>query len=245
MPRLPNSESPRPFATTHWSMVAAAGRSSSPESARALAALCQSYWYPLYAYVRRGGHDAHEAQDLTQEFFARLLARRNLRLADRQRGKFRTFLLTALKNFLASQWRKEQAHKRGGGRLPVSLDFASGESRYAFEPSHELTAERMFERRWALTLLDQAITKLKEEFIASGKAELFESLKGSLGGESASASYDEIAARLAMTEGAVKTAAHRLRRRCRELLRAEIAQTVARDEDIDDELRELFTAVKA
>lgn len=245
MSRRSTPESPRPFATTHWNLVAAAGRSSSPESERALAALCETYWYPLYAYVRRGGHDAHESQDLTQEFFARLLARRSLRTADRQRGKFRTFLLAALKNFLAGQWRKDQAHKRGGGKLPVSLDFASGESRYAHEPSHDLTPERVFERRWALTLLDRAISKLKDEFDSSGKTELFESLKGSLGGESAADSYDEIAARLNMTEGAVKTAAHRLRRRCRELLRAEIAQTVARDEDIDDELRELFSAVKA
>lgn len=237
-------DSPCPFASTRWSLVAAAGRSSSPESAQALAALCETYWYPLYAYVRRGGHDAHEAQDLTQEFFARLLERRNLRAADRQRGKFRTFLLASLKNFLANQWRKEQAQKRGGGKTAVSFSIEAGESRYALEPAHELTAERIFERRWALTLLDQAITKLRDEFVASGKAELFEALKGSLGGESACDSYGEIANRLDMTEGAIKTAAHRLRRRCRELLRAEIAQTIAQDEDIDDELRELFSAVR-
>ena len=237
------SESPRPFATTHWSLVAAAGRSSSPESAKALAALCETYWYPLYAYVRRGGHSAHEAQDLTQEFFARLLARRNLRAADRQRGKFRTFLLTSLKNFLANEWRKEQAQKRGGGRASVALDFSAGETRYSLEPAHELTPERIFERRWALTLLDQAITKLRDEYAAKGNAELFEALKGSLGGEAAAAGYAELADRLDMTEGALKTAAHRLRRRCRELLRAEIAQTVAKDADIDDELRELFSAV--
>lgn len=244
MSRRSIPESPGPFASTRWSLVAAAGRSSSAESAQALAVLCETYWYPLYAYVRRGGHGAHEAQDLTQEFFARLLARGNLRTADRQRGKFRTFLLASLKNFLASEWRKEQAQKRGGGCAAVSLDFAVGESRYSLEPAHELTPERIFERRWALTLLDQAITKLRDEFVNAGKVDLFDSLKGTLGGESAAASYGEIANRLDITEGAVKTAAHRLRRRCRELLRAEIAQTVAKDEDIDDELRELFSAVR-
>ena len=239
----PPSHEPRPFATTRWSLVAAAGRGASPESAQALALLCETYWYPLYAYVRRRGHDPHEAQDLTQEFFARLLERRNLRAADRQRGKFRTFLLASLQNFLSNEWRKEQAQKRGGGKLPVSLDFKAGESRYTLEPSHELTAERVFERRWALTLLDQAMTKLRDEFTASGKAELFEALQGSLGGEAVLAPYAELALRLGTTEGALKTAAHRLRRRCRELLRAEIAQTVARAEDIDAELRELFSAV--
>lgn len=240
-----NANLRRPFNTTHWSLVAAAGRSASPDSARALAALCETYWYPLYAYVRRRGHDLHEAQDLTQEFFAGLLARRNLRAADRKRGKFRTFLLAALQNFLANEWRKEQAQKRGGGKLPLSLDFAAGESRYALEPAHELTAERVFERRWALTLLDQALSKLREEFSAVGKSELFEALKGCLGGESATAPYEQLAAQLGMTEGAVKTAASRLRRRCRELLRAEIAQTVAGPEDVDDELRQLFSAVGA
>ena len=235
--------SPGPFASTRWSLVSAAGKSASPDAAQALATLCETYWYPLYAFGRRRGHDAHEAQDLTQAFFAGLLAQRKLPLADRERGKFRTFLLSALQNFLTSEWRKEQAQKRGGGKAAVSLDFSAGETRYAREPAHDLTAERIFERQWALTLLDQALSKLQAEYVASGKAELFDSLKGSLGGEAACESYADLAARLQTTEGGVKTAAHRLRRRCRELLRAEIANTVAQEADVDSELRELFKAV--
>lgn len=244
MPARPPFDSPGAFASTRWSLVAAAGKSSSAESAKALAALCETYWYPLYAYVRRRGHDAHEAQDLTQEFFATLLDKKSLKAADRERGKFRTFLLASLKNFLANAWRKEQAQKRGGGKLPVSLDFSAGENRYSLEPSHELTPERIYERRWALTLLEAALSKLREEFVSGGKEDLFEALKGCLGGEASTEPYADIAARLGTTEGALKTAAHRLRRRCRELLRAEIAQTVASEEDVDEELRQLFAAVE-
>jgi RNA polymerase sigma-70 factor (ECF subfamily) len=233
------------FATTHWSLVAAAGRSSSPEASSALAMLCKTYWYPLYAFVRRKGADPHDAQDLTQEFFAWLLARRNLRAADRQRGKFRTFLLAALQNFLANQWRKGRAQKRGGGHSPLPLDFRSGEERYIREPVHELTAEKVFERRWALTLLDEAVSKLRMEYASAGKEDLFQALKGVLGGESPTAPYSETAPQLGVSEGALKTAAHRLRRRCRELLRAEIAQTVTGPDEIDEELRELFAAVGA
>lgn len=224
-------------------MVLAAGRDDSPDSKQALANLCETYWYPLYAYVRRRGYHSDEAQDLTQEFFAQLLEKHSLRAAERRRGKFRSFLLSSLNHFLANQWRRAGARKRGGRRTPIPLDFRSGESRYSQEPSHEVTAEKIFQRRWALTLLEQALSKLREEFAGRGKLELFEHLKAFLGGDSRTVPYHQIAARLEMTEGAVKVAIHRLRRRCREILREEIAHTVAEPEDVEDELRELFTAV--
>lgn len=233
------------FATTHWSLVLAAGRKSSPDSQQALAALCETYWYPLYAYIRRRGHGAHEAQDLTQEFFAALLEMDSFRAADRQRGRFRSFLLASLNHFLAKQWRKAAAQKRGGGRRVLSIDVESGESRYRLEPSHDLTPEKIYERRWALTLLERALARLREEFDSSGRAVLFEHLKPFVGGDRSTVPYRQIAADAGMAQGAVKVAVHRLRRRCRELLREEIAQTVADPKEIDDELRDLFAAVGA
>ncbi len=243
----PNDERIAPagqFATTHWSMVLAAGRRGSTGSRRALAALCETYWYPLYAYVRRKGHSADEAADLAQEFFVHLLEKETLKVADQRRGRFRSFLLTAMNNFLAKQWRRATAQKRGGGRRLISLDFRDGESRYGMEPSHDLTAEKIYQRRWALTLLEAALDRLREEFERRGKIELFEQLRDFLVIDRSTVPYRQIAERLAMTEGAVKVAVHRLRRRCRELLREEIAQTVAEPEQIDDELRELFSAVQ-
>ena len=171
------------FATTHWSMVLSAGRSRSREADRALATLCENYWFPLYAFVRRAGHSAEDAQDLTQEFFVRLLAKNYLATADRQRGRFRSFLLGAMKHFLANQERHESAQKRGGHRSTISLDFHSGESRYRqIEPVDNLTPERLYERRWALTLLDLVLNRLREEFRAAGKLELFDTLKQFLAG---------------------------------------------------------------
>jgi RNA polymerase sigma factor (sigma-70 family) len=224
-------------------MVLAAAEHDSPASKRALADLCEMYWYPLYAYVRRRGYRADEAQDLTQEFFAQLLEKDSLRVADPERGKFRSFLLGSLNHFLSNQWRDAGAQKRGGRQVPIPLDFQSGESRYSLEPSHEMTPERIYQRRWALTLLEQALGKLREEFAGRGKLRLFEHLKAYLVMERSSLPYREIAAELEMTDGAVKVAVHRLRRRCRELLREEIAQTVAEPEQVDEELRELFAAV--
>ena len=231
------------FATTHWSLVVDAGRSSSPTAAEALATLCGIYWFPLYAYVRRQGHSIDDAQDLTQAFFVHLLDKQTLRVADPERGRFRSFLLASMKHFLAKQWRRDAAQKRGGGCLPISLNFDDGETRYRLEPSHEVTPEKLFERQWALTLLARALTTLRAEFEASGKAARFAGLKMFVAGEKSTVPYRELADRLEMSEGAVKVATHRMRRRYRALLREEIQHTIGAAEDIDDELRRLFDAL--
>lgn len=225
----------RGFATTRWSLVAAA-RDRADE---ALADLCRLYWYPLYAYVRRRGHDAAEAEDLTQAFFARLLEKNGLASVTPTRGRFRSFLLAACQNFLANEHDRAQALKRGGGRV-VSLDDA--DARYRREPDHGETPERLFERRWALELLDRALRRLREEYERKGKARLYDALKGTLAGDAA-APYAALANELGLTEGAVKTAVHRLRGRYAELLREEIGETVAAPAEIDDEVRALFRAL--
>jgi RNA polymerase sigma-70 factor (ECF subfamily) len=232
----------RSFATTHWSLVVAAAHDSRPDAQAALATLCETYWYPLYYYVRRRGYRAEEALDLTQAFFATLLEKEYLRAADRERGRFRSFLLASLTHFLAKEWRRASARKRGGGRTPLPLDLQAGESRYSQEPSHDVTPEKAFERRWALLVLERALSKLRDEYAAGGKADLFRRLAGFLGGEK-SAPYKQVAADVGMTEAAVKVAVHRLRRRCRQVLRAEVAQTVADPADVDAELRDLMAAV--
>lgn len=231
------------FATTRWSLVLAAGRRTSPQSGDALAALCAAYWYPLYAYIRRSGHTADLAQDLTQAFFTRLLEKNYLRAADRNRGKFRSFLLASLKHFLANERDRAAALKRGGGRPLISIDLPAAERRYAHEPTHDLTPEKIFERRWALELLDQVLARLREESIRTAKANVFDRLKVFLAGEKTDASYAQLATELSMTEAAVKVAVHRLRRRYRALLRDEIAHTVATPDQIEDEIRQLFAAV--
>ena len=231
------------FAATRWTLVlSAARRSETPRAAAALAELCGIYWYPLYAYVRRRNHDVHEAEDLTQEFFARLLEKNYLGDVDRRKGKFRAFLLAALKHFLANEWRRSHAQKRGGGEIVLSLDTSTAEDRYRLEPSHNLTPERIFERQWALTVLDRVLAGLQADWTAQGKEAIFNSLKPFLTAQQ-SAGYAPVAAELGMTEGAVKTAVHRLRRRYRELLREEIAQTVAGPEEIDDEIRYLLSCL--
>lgn len=235
---------PQGFATTRWSLVLAAGRGDAPDAEAALAVLCRTYWYPLYAYVRRSGHPADEARDLTQEFFARLLEKHSLRAADSERGRFRSFLLTALKRFLSKQRHQARAQKRGGGRKPLSLDFEQGESRYRLEPVTEVTPEAIYERHWALTLLEHVMARLRAEFQRAGKPDAFDHLKVFLTGEAAAPRYREVAVELGMTEGAVKVAVHRLRRRFRECVLAEIAQTVAAPADVDEELRHLFQAVR-
>jgi DNA-directed RNA polymerase specialized sigma24 family protein len=232
------------FATTHWSAILAAGDASSPRAQAALEALCRAYWYPLYAYVRRKGYAADDAQDLTQEFFARLLARNYLNVADRNKGKFRSYLLGSLEHFLAREWTKARAHKRGGGKAVLSLDETDAENRYLLEPAHELTAEKIFDRRWATTLLDQAMSRLREECAANHKSGLFAKVEPYLSGERGEASYAEVGAALQMSEGAVKVAVHRLRLRYGELVRAEIAQTVATPDAADEELRYLFAVLR-
>ena len=234
------------FATTHWSVVQAAGRGADTSRARdALARLCQAYWHPLYAYVRRVGYSPHDAQDLTQEFFARLLAKNFLASADESRGRFRSFLLASLKHFLANEWDKARAQKRGGGHALISIDVSSAETACGpvCEPADPASAEKMYERRWALTLLDQVLRRLKGEYAASGRAALFEELKLTLTEASRSVKYAEIASRLGSTEGAVKVAVHRLRQRYREVLRAEIAETVSGVDEVEDELKNLFAAL--
>jgi RNA polymerase sigma-70 factor (ECF subfamily) len=229
------------FATTRWSLVVAA-RGNSPAARDALAELCRLSWYPLYAYIRRKGHTHVEAEDLTQEFFTRLLERDDLATVDPSRGRFRSFLLASCNHFLSNQRDRDQALKRGGGRQPLPLDFHDAERRYVAEPGHDQTPERLFERRWALTLLERVLQRLQQDYEDSGKGNLFERLKGQLAGETVG-SYAEAAAELGLTEGAVKVAAHRLRQRYRDLLRDEIAQTLDDPAAVDDEIHALFTAL--
>jgi RNA polymerase sigma-70 factor (ECF subfamily) len=232
------------FASTRWSLVAAAGTGDSPEAREALAALCQMYWYPIYAYARRRLPRANDAQDMTQAFFARLLEKDYLQAADRTRGKFRAFLRTAFDHFLANEQERTNAQKRGGGRSMLPLDFQSGELRYSREPEDHATPEAIYERRWAMTLLEQSLARLRQEFTDAGKQDLFESLKDTLTGEGTAEPYGRIAQKLGLSEPAVKVAVHRLRRRYGELLREEIAHTVDTAEEIEDELRDLFQAVR-
>jgi RNA polymerase sigma-70 factor (ECF subfamily) len=231
------------FATTHWSLVLAARDRTSPEARAALAALCSSYWSPLYAFIRRQGYSADESQDLIQEFFTRLLEKDFLEDVDREKGRFRSFLVKACSHFLANERDRARAQKRGGGRTCISIHVENAESQYLQEPAHALTAEKLFERRWVLTLLDQVLARLKEEWIGADKGVLFDCLKTYLTGEKKTASYLQMAHALRMTEGAVKVAVQRLRDRYRELLREEIARTLDDSGDIDEEIRNLFNAL--
>jgi RNA polymerase sigma factor (sigma-70 family) len=240
--RDPSSGGGAWFTTTHWSLVLAAGVEDS-RGREALARLCQVYWYPLYAFVRRQGHGAQDAQDLTQEFFLRLLEKDYLGDVDRSKGKFRWFLLAALKHFLSKEWARNKAIKRGGGRAFLPLNAVSAEDRYCREPEDDATPEKLFERRWALTLLDQVLTRLSDEYEAMGRRTTFEHLQGCITGDNQLLPYAELAPKLDMTEGAVKVAVHRLRQRYRAVLRDEIAQTVADPAEIDDEIRDLFAAL--
>jgi len=241
--RAPSESPAYEFATTHWSLIASAGKPEGKEAAEALQALCQRYWYPLYAYVRRRVPQVSEAQDLTQDFFARLLEKNVLALAAPERGRFRSFLLASLHNFLANEWDKANAQKRGGGEQPLSLDLSEGESRLHLEPAHNLTPERLYEREWTLTLIRLAMDRLQADCESTGKLRQFELLQGALAGEGATANYAAVAAELEMTEEAVRQTAHRLRKRFRELLRGEVAQTVADPGEVDDEIRSLFATL--
>ena len=234
---------PADFRTTHWSVVLAAGQQDSSAGSQALARLCAIYWYPLYAYVRRRGQAVHEAEDLIQEFFARLLQRDFLQNVSPDKGRFRSFLLASLKNFLANEWRRAQTQKRGGGIAPISLDGQRAESRYQLEPIDTAAPEALFERRWALTLMEQVMTRLRQEHARNEKADLFDELKIFLTGEGKSMTYAELAAKHGVSESAVKMAVLRLRHRYGELLRLEIAQTVATPKEVEEEIRHLIAVV--
>ena len=233
------------FSATHWSVVLEAGQTDLARATAALERLCRNYWHPIYAFIRRRGSDRHDAEDLTQAFFEFLLEKETLKKVDRRKGKFRTFLLAALTNFLANEWDKRQTLKRGGQRQIISLDEAAAEGLYLREPVESLTPERLFERRWASALIEQVLARLKQEYAAGGKAKLFTKLEPALTGEVAAGAFAEWAAALGMTEGAVKVALHRLRRRFGEVLRSEIAHTVSSPEEINDEIRQLFAAISA
>lgn len=231
------------FATTQWSLVLRAAQSDDSAARSALEALCRRYWFPLYAFARRRVVAVHEAQDLTQDFFLRLLEKNSLAAASPERGRFRSFLLTAIKNFLANEWDRANAQKRGGGRERLSLDWEVGESRLSLEPAHADTPEREFERQWALTLLDNVVHRLQDEFAAAGKSRQFELLKETLTGSRATLDYSVVSAELQMSEEAARQAAHRLRKRYRELLREEVAATVESDDEVEDEIGRLFEAL--
>ena len=229
------------FPTTRWTLVVAAGDPQRKEARSALVSLCEGYWYPLYAYVRRRGYPADQAQDLTQEFFIRVLEGRYLDRADPEKGRFRAFILTSLKFFLADEADRGRAQKRGGGTV-LPLEISSGEERYEREPAHNETPERIFERRWALAVLDRVVEKLRNEFVHHGRPEHFERLKVFLLGQS-DAPYAALAREMNTSEGALKVAIHRLRKRYRELFRQEIADTVADPAEVESELRYLAAAL--
>jgi RNA polymerase sigma-70 factor (ECF subfamily) len=231
------------FQTTNWSLVLAARDEPTAIRREALESLCESYWYPLYACVRAQGHDAATAEDLTQEFFARLLEADFLEGVSPEAGRFRCFLLAALRNFLSHERDKRRALKRGGGAAIVSLDADAAEGRFTAEPIDHLTPEQVFERRWALTVLDRALDRLREEMAARGERARYECLRQFLTGEEPQPGYRDLAASLGMTEDAVKAAVHRLRRQLGRVLREEIAATVAREDEVDDEVRYLLRTV--
>jgi RNA polymerase sigma factor (sigma-70 family) len=224
--------------------VVAAGQNSALGSQEALETLCRTYWFPLYAFARRQGNNPEDAQDLTQKFFSHLLAKNYIAKADPHRGKFRTFMLHSLRNFLVNEWKREGRLKRGGGAEFLSIDTNIAEHRYAAEVPEQSDADSEYERRWAVTLVEQVLTALRQEFSTENKARVFEELKGFIWGDKNTASYAEIAGRLNLSEGNLKVAVHRLRQRFRDLLRAEVANTVARPEDIDGELRHLISVLK-
>ena len=231
------------FATTQWSLVLRAGDRANAEANTALAWLCERYWFPLYAYVRRKGHSPHDAQDLTQEFFARLLARNYLETVGPEKGKFRSFLLAAMNHFLADQRDRANAAKRGGGKVPLSLDEADAEIRYLADGAFQGSPERLFEKRWATTVLEQALQKLQREFAATGKAERFERLKAFLEDRTEPGDYTTLGMELGMAANTVAAVVHRLRQRYRDLVRAEIAHTVASSEEVPEEMRHLLSVL--
>lgn len=246
MTRTPTpGPSARGFPTTRWSQVIAAGDPDAPSARQSLDELCNAYWYPLYAYIRRRGYDPDRARDLTQDFFARALEKGLLAEADPARGRFRSFLRAVCAHYLANRRDRENARKRGGGRAALSIDGAEAEGRYALELADELTPERIFDKSWALTLLGRVLDELGREYHEAGKGATFAALRGALAGGADPASHAAVAARLGTTEGAARVAAHRLRRRYGELLRREIASTLDDPAEVDDEIRDLFAALES
>lgn len=231
------------FVTTRWSVVLAAKDPASPDSGAALETLCRTYWYPLYAYVRSLGHSPHDAQDLTQEFFARLLAKQYLRAVEPEKGRFRTFLRMAMKRFLAKEWGRVRAQKRGGRNTHVSFDTAIGERLFQQDGGAPLGADRLYERRWALALLEDALARLGREQAEAGRSVEFVHLMPHLTAERGAIPYDELAAALGVGQGAARVAMHRLRRRFREVFRETIADTVTSQEDAEDELRHVLASL--
>jgi RNA polymerase sigma factor (sigma-70 family) len=236
-------EQPGWFNTTHWSVVLHAGEQSSSQAAAALGKLCETYWYPLYLFARRQGQPVEDAQDLVQGFFARVVEKDYIAVADRNKGTFRSFLLLAFKRYMANEWDRANRLKRGGGQAIVSLDEQNTEMRYREEPVDEMSPEKAFERRWAVTVLDKVRERLENEMAAVGKAKIFAELKAFLSGAATEDTYADLGNRLGMSESSIKVTVHRLRQRYRELLRLEIANTVANPEAIDQEIQDLFAAL--
>lgn len=231
------------FVTTRWSIVLTAGRSNTGRAQEALSRLCETYWYPLYAFVRRRGHSPEDAQDLTQEFFARLLEHNWVGDADRAKGRFRTFLLTALSRFLANEWHRARAQKRGGGVIPLSLDTAVAEDRYQSDLTHTMAPDQLYDRQWTMTLLDRTLNRLSGEHEQAGKAAEFDALCPFLTAERGGIPYATVATQLSLSETAARQAVHRLRRRFRDVFREEIVQTVASPEEVEEEIRHLFATL--
>jgi RNA polymerase sigma factor (sigma-70 family) len=233
----------RRFMTTRWSLVLAAGEQTNARSAEALANLCGMYWYPVYAFIRRRGYKAEDGADLTQEFFTRVVEKQYFRDADAARGRFRSFLCASIRHFLSNERDRAQALKRGGDRPPISLDVESAEGRYQIEPRDDFTPEMVFDRRWALILLDRVLGRLRDQYVETRRDQLFDQLKGFLTGDSTGTPYSDVARTLGMTEGAVKVAVHRLRRHFRDMLMDEIAGTVSDPAEIQGEIEYLLKAV--
>ena len=231
------------FATTQWTLVRAAAERGSAEGAEALARLCSIYWYPIFAFVRRRGYPVDDAQDLTQAFFARIIEKDDLGAADRDRGRFRTFLLTACQHFLLNERDRALALKRGGGYVPISIDIAAAEERYQHSLAHDETPERLYHRQWCLALLATVLDSLRDEYVAAGNEALFDRLRGVLTFDGVAETHASAAADLGMTPAAVKVAVHRLRRRYRDALRQRVADTVDSEEAIDDEMRDLLSTL--
>ena len=238
---MPGSE----FHTTSWTLIRAASGDRSGDSREALAALCQKYWHPVYAFVRSRGYDREQSQDLTQGFFALLIEKNYLLDADRKRGRFRSFLLAAVKHFLSNEWDRANALKRGGGQVPVSIDLVEAEAWHTLAAVEQATPESLYERRWALSVLENVMSKLRAEFAAAGKANEFGRLSMFLNRDSESAGYETLAEGMGVSAGSLRMSVHRLRRRYRSLLRAEIAESVSGPEEIDDELRFLLLVLSA
>ena len=230
------------FATTRWTLVVAAGRRSGPQAEVALEELCRTYWFPLYSFVRRRGHSKEDAEDLTQAFFLKFLEKNYLEGLDSDKGKFRAFLLASLKHFLANEWDRAHRQKRGGGVEPLSLDWQEADARYQINPADDLSPDKLYDRTWAVTLLERVITRLRDECAVEGRARLFEQLKPFLMVGKSAIPYAAAAAALGLNEGAARVAVHRLRGRYRELLRDEIGQTLSDPAQAEEELRALFGA---